>query len=138
MVEGGEGRGSTGNVLRTEDMTATQGFSSGLFGLRTRNVLSGGRRIGLFGMVGSRELDCPVRGRHGFGCCWRSTLASVQVSKELAGVVAVAIAWKIQGHVGYVGALSHPGQSCGAAETRQNAYTVSSTHELNDWLALQM
>lgn len=41
-------------------MTATQGFSSGLFGLRTRNALSGGKRIGLFGMVGSLEVDCPI------------------------------------------------------------------------------
>jgi hypothetical protein len=35
-------------------MTATQGFSSGLLGLRTRRALSGGSRIGLFGMMGSR------------------------------------------------------------------------------------
>jgi len=48
------------DVLRTEDMTATQGFSSGRFGLRTRSTLRGGRRIGLFGMVGSRDEDCPM------------------------------------------------------------------------------
>lgn len=48
------------DVLRTEDMTATQGFSSGRLGLRTRSALRGGRRMGLFGMLGSRKEDCPV------------------------------------------------------------------------------
>lgn len=55
------------DVLKTEDMIATQGFSSGLLGLRTRSALRGGRRIGLFGMVGSREVDCPLCRRQGQG-----------------------------------------------------------------------
>jgi hypothetical protein len=70
-------------------MTATQGFSSGRFGLRTRSALSGGRRIGLFGMVGSREEDCPVLS----GSRWRTAVVVVGVSSILGKSLSLVLSY---------------------------------------------
>jgi hypothetical protein len=54
FVAKGERQGANRrNVLRTEDMTTMQGFSSGRFGFRTRSAFTGGRRIGFEGIMGS-------------------------------------------------------------------------------------
>ena len=107
-------------------MTATHGFSSGLLGLRTRSALSGGRRIGLLGMVGSLGGGLPWIRRRGLDSrAWLSRSCDLEL---LLAAVALENS-RSRGSARIIG-LGGAGLDwgCGASQV-----WVKSSRKLYDW-----